>query len=102
MEYIKKDDLNAIQTIIEEFEGETILGRHMFKAIKAYFKQKNELPTVIYTEEQKMPKKHTLNRVNEIFVDNILKGADEALTKYNLKLRKQRGKNGKTKTQKKN
>ena len=29
------EDLNAIEYIILEFEGETVLGKHMFRAIKA-------------------------------------------------------------------
>ena len=53
MEYIKNEDLEAIGSIIEEFEGDTMLGKHMFKAVKAYFKQKNKQAKVIYAPEIK-------------------------------------------------
>ena len=36
------DDLNAINVIIDEFEGNTIMGKHIKKAVNAYFKQEKK------------------------------------------------------------
>lgn len=102
MEYIKQSDLDAIKSIIDEFEGETILGKHMFKAIKAYFKQKDRETMVVYTPNEKTPTTSYSQVTHKSKIDEMIEEADKALKKYNLKLRKQRGKNGKTKIQKTN
>ena len=101
MEYIKEDDLNAIKAIIEEFEGETVLGKHMFKAIKAYFKQKERSAKVIYTPVVKTPKKSNSGLLHENRIEKIFEDADVALHKYWLKLSKKGKTNGTTKTKKK-
>ena len=100
MEYIKDTDLNAIKSIIDEFEGETVLGKHMFKAIKAYFKQKDSESRVIYTSNIKEPKKsysshNTVNKLQE-----MLNEAENVLHKNFLKLKKRKT-NGITKSKKK-
>ena len=102
MEYIKDDDLEAIGSIIEEFEGDTILGKHMFKAVKAYFKQKNKQAKVIYAPEIKEPKtKDSINVPCNSNLERVLKGADEALNRYYLKLSKKGKKNVNAESKKK-
>jgi predicted component of viral defense system (DUF524 family) len=102
MEYIKNEDLEAIGSIIEEFEGDTMLGKHMFKAVKAYFKQKNKQSKVIYTSEIKTPKtKDDINISHSSNLERVLQDADKALHKYYLNLSKKGKSNGTTKSKKK-
>ena len=91
------EDLNTIEEIINEFEGETVLGKHMFKAIKAYYKQQNKKMAVVYTPINKPPNIAFKTQSNQI--KEMSREADEALLRFNKKLRK-RGKNGTKKTKK--
>tara|TARA_R100001530_G_C4235801_1_gene133930 strand:- start:245 stop:565 length:321 start_codon:yes stop_codon:yes gene_type:complete len=100
MEYIKTEDLEAIRSIIEEFEGETVLGKHMFKAVKAYFKQKNKQATTVYTSKTILPKTPKIAKNSgDVELDRMIKAADEALHKHYLKLKKE-GKKWQNKSQK--
>ena len=101
MEHISKEDLNAIHSIIEEFEGDTVLGKHMFKAIKAYFKQKSRVTMVTYAKEEKKLKSFSSKLITKDKVSDILKGADEVLHRNFLKLRKKGKLNGNATSKKK-
>jgi|TARA_R110002012_G_scaffold179021_2_gene344444 hypothetical protein len=98
---MENEDLNAIKAIILEFEGETVLGKHMFKAIKAYFKQKKEKTVLDHTYVSTVHKSSLSSNTDRGNIDKILQGADIALKKYGEKLRKKRGKNVITKSKKK-
>ena len=95
------EDLNAIENIILEFEGETVLGKHMFKAIKAYSKQKKEKVILDHAFVPKVKKTNIIGNSSKGNIDKILSEAEIALKKYGEKLRKKRGKNGITKGKKK-
>lgn len=101
MEHINEEDLNAINSIIEEFEGNTILGKHMFKAIKAYFRQKDRKTTIVYAPIEKTSKISDSNTCDNYQVQRIVAGADEVLHKNYLKLSKKGKSNGVTKSKKK-
>ena len=95
------EDLNAIENIILEFEGETVLGKHMFKAIKAYFKQKEVkvIPKVVYAEYEQ--KTTTSSLISKNAFNNIIKKADDVLYKNFLKISKKGKLNGNAKGKKK-
>ena len=101
MEHISKEDLNAIHSIIEEFEGDTVIGKHMFKAIKAYFKQKEVkvIPKVVYAEYEQ--KQATSELISKNAFNNIIKKADDVLYKNFLKISKKGKLNGNAKGKKK-
>jgi hypothetical protein len=100
MEYIKDSDLNAIKNIIDEFEGETVLGKHMFKAIKAYFKQKDSESRVIYTSSIKQPEKSYSSHSTISKLQQMLDDAETVLHKNFLKLTKKGKNNGSKKVAK--
>ena len=101
MEHISKEDLNAIHSIIEEFEGDTVIGKHMFKAIKAYFKQKEVkvIPKIVYREYEQ--KTTTSNLISRNAFDDMLKKADDVLYKNFLKISKKGKLNGNANSKKK-
>ena len=99
MEYLKDEDYAHIKDTIDEFLGDTVMGNHLFKAIKVYFKRKDResnKPKEFREELFKKPAVYA-NGTNER-VDKILQGANEALEKFNKKLRR---KNATTKGKKK-
>jgi hypothetical protein len=99
MEYIKDTDLNAIKNIIDEFEGETVLGKHMFKAIKAYFKQKDSESRVVYAPSTIKPETSYSSNSNKK-IEEMLDKAEDVLHKNFLKLKKRKT-NGIAKSKKK-
>jgi chromosomal replication initiation ATPase DnaA len=101
MEYIKNDDLEAIGSIIEEFEGDTILGKHMFKAVKAYFRQKEKETRFIYTSTEKVSKTIDSGNYDDYRYKKMLKEADKVLHENYLKLSKKGNKDVSSKSKKK-
>jgi cell division GTPase FtsZ len=100
MEYLEENDYNQIKEIIDEFVGDTILGNHLFKAIKIYFKQKSKLVVPAATKKETFEKQYKFNELSiSSNIKKLEKDADEALLNYNKKLRKQI--NGFTKSKKK-
>ena len=91
------DDLNAINVIIDEFEGNTIMGKHIKKAVNAYFKQEKEKIVVTPIKRIKVGKHTIFNKE----IETKKSEADEALLRFNKRIRKQGEKNGRKKTAKK-
>tara|TARA_R100000734_G_C3317850_1_gene111339 strand:+ start:1629 stop:1922 length:294 start_codon:yes stop_codon:yes gene_type:complete len=91
------DDLNAINVIIDEFEGNTIMGKHIKKAVNAYFKQEKARIIVAPAKTIKVGKHAIFNKK----LETMKSEADEALLRFNKKIRKQGEKNGRKKTAKK-
>tara|TARA_R100000781_G_C4036164_1_gene112325 strand:+ start:427 stop:720 length:294 start_codon:yes stop_codon:yes gene_type:complete len=92
-----KEDINAINIIIDEFEGNTIIGNHIKKAIKGYFKQKKEKIIVTPIQPINVGKHAIFNKK----IEAMKSEADEALLRFNKRIRKQGEKNGRKKTAKK-
>jgi hypothetical protein len=87
LEYLKKEDYTHIKDTIDEFLGDTVMGNHLYKAIKVYFKRKNrEIPKPRKIKEG-IFEKNTVYP-NAAKVENILKEANEALLKHERKLRR--------------
>ena len=87
MEYLNKDDYSHIKDIIDEFIGDTVLGNHLFKAIRVHFKRKEReiaKPKAIDIEINNFkPSKFNSKSIHE-----MSKEADEALLRFNKKLRR--------------
>ena len=69
------DDLNAINVIIDEFEGNTIMGKHIKKAVNAYFKQEKEKIIVTPIKRIKVGKHTIFNKEIE-----TMSSSGEAIT----------------------
>lgn len=84
MEYLTEDDLNHIKDAIDEFIGDTVSGKHLFKAIKVHFKRKDR-------QERKVIEKRRDFKINTAYpnarIQRIIQQADEALLRFNQKLR---------------
>tara|TARA_R100001082_G_scaffold61493_3_gene34309 strand:- start:10 stop:327 length:318 start_codon:yes stop_codon:yes gene_type:complete len=104
---MKIEDVKAINLIIDEFEGNTVLGSHIKKAVKAYFNQKKEKPIETYIPVIKEPVSSDFKikssnhdpRLRKMFED-----ADKALQRnYDKIIKETRRRNGRAKkAQKKN
>ena len=89
MEYLKDEDYAHIKDTIDEFLGDTVMGNHLFKAIKVYFKRKDRESDKPKEFRGEFFKKATVYPSAEnARVNEMLKGADEALEKFNKKLRR--------------
>lgn len=100
MEYLKKEDYNAIKDLIDEFIGDTVLGNHLFKAIKVYFKQKDA--KVVYTPNKSINGQKDyefIQTTDSSKLQRMDEEAEKAMLKYNNKLKEQL--NGITKSKKK-
>ena len=100
MEYLKKEDYKAIKSLIDEFIGDTILGNHLFKAIKVQFKQKDSVIVSIPNKAMNGEKDYKYGlKENYLKVAQMEKDAEKALSKYTNRLKEQL--NGITKSKKK-
>ena len=98
MEYLNKDDYSHIKDIIDEFIGDTVLGNHLFKAIKVHFKRKEKTIIIQPIEEKEEILKKSTVYPNAANLQKMRVEADEALLRFNKNLRR---KNGATKSKKK-
>ena len=101
------DDIKAINTIIDEFEGNTVTSLNIKKAIKAYFKQQKE--ETIHNPAQsikinKTPVFKESSTNHDPKLHEMFKEADRVLQRNFEKIMKESRsrKNVKTKTKKEN
>ena len=87
-----KKHLKAIEEIIHDFIGDTIMGNHLFKALKAYFRSIED-ERVPNTSQYKSPSKISFDDLkktstHKAFTEKIKKEAHEAMIRYGEKLKK--------------
>ena len=94
---MSRADYNSIKKIIDEIVGDTHQGNVLLKAIKGYFKQKENIKIVRREKEVKAPEIKYVS----IERNDIQKEAKEAMQRYTERLAKEnekyRKKNGRTK-----
>ena len=98
MEYLDKEDYSTLKEIIDDFIGDTMLGNHLFKAIKVHFKGKER---TVKNKAEAKAREEMFKKVSAYPNANIKamsEEADKALLRFNKKLRR---KNGTSKSKKK-
>jgi len=94
---MSRNDYEAIKKIIDEIVGDTHQGNVLLKAIKGYFKQKENIKIVRHNQDIKAPEIKYIS----IERNDVGKEAKEAMMRYTKKLAKEnekyRKKNGRTK-----
>tara|TARA_R110000824_G_scaffold69214_2_gene178340 strand:+ start:19217 stop:19528 length:312 start_codon:yes stop_codon:yes gene_type:complete len=80
------NDYDRIKTIIEDIIGDTLQGKALVKAIRGYFKEKQEVRIVVSDFKAKAStiRPHTMKLGADISQHSIK--ADEAMEKYTKKL----------------
>tara|TARA_R100000808_G_scaffold18754_1_gene41021 strand:+ start:305 stop:607 length:303 start_codon:yes stop_codon:yes gene_type:complete len=95
---MSRADYNSIKEIIDEIVGDTHQGNVLLKAIKGYFKQKENIKIVRREKEVKAPEIKYVPMPN----NNMAKEAEEAMKRYTKKLAKEnekyRKRSGRAKT----
>ena len=93
---MSRTDYNSIKEIIDEIVGDTHQGSVLLKAIKGYFKQKENIKIVRHDKEIKAPEIKYVPIPNNNMgreAEEAMKRYTEKLTKENEKYRKRNGRN---------